>query len=168
VGGYAPRARNRLCARGAWWALLGGPSTSPLGDAVVAMPTSSSDAHERLWPSIMCGTVAGLCGGLLATLLDSSQHVWGIAAIYGISSFVAASIAVRFAPSNLLEVWGLVTVGIAVGVFLGVLVHPAINGGERNLWPFEVVLFAGCGMPAIWLGMWASRWVQRHGLRRVS
>jgi hypothetical protein len=31
VGGYAPRARKTMCARGACDALLGGPSTSPVG-----------------------------------------------------------------------------------------------------------------------------------------
>jgi hypothetical protein len=47
VGGYAPRARKRLCARGACGALLGGPSTSPLDDRVGVISPSTACLAAR-------------------------------------------------------------------------------------------------------------------------
>jgi hypothetical protein len=80
--------------------------------------------------------------GSLALAQLNPQGALGItAAIYAVVSFGGALGAIQFAPSNFLEVGGLMCAGVAVGVFLSVLVHPMVGGGERNLWPFEILLF---------------------------
>ena len=91
-------------------------------------------------------------------LLNPTSLVAG-ALIYGGTSFAAALAAVQFAPSNFLEVGGLLFTGVAVGVFLSVLVHPVIGSRERNLWPFEVVIFGGVGLVPMWLGLVLGRFL---------
>jgi hypothetical protein len=79
--------------------------------------------------------------------------------IYGLPLFAAAFGASQFAPSRLLEVWGLLFAGVALGVALSVVVHPGLGGGERNLWPFEVVMFWIVGLVPAWLGLFAGRFL---------
>ena len=102
--------------------------------------TDTSTHRERLWPAFLAGLVAGFVGSLAVIILDLSGFLT-TAAICAVPSFVAAMIAIRFAPANLLEVSGLLFAGAAAGVLLGVLAHPTIHGGERNLWPIEVLIY---------------------------
>jgi len=98
-------------------------------------------AHrEKLWPAFLAGVAAGLLGSLAVVVLEPPGFL-ATAAICAVPSFVAAVIAIRFAPSNLLEVSGLLFTGAGAGVFLGVVAHPNIHGGQRNLWPFEVLIY---------------------------
>jgi hypothetical protein len=55
-----------------------------------------------------------------------------------------------------------VVLGFSVDVFL---VHPVINGGERNLWPFEIAVFVACGFLPCGAGVWIGSSVFEH---RVS
>jgi len=78
-------------------------------------------------------------------------------AICGGSLFVAALVASLFAPTRLVEVWGLLYAGVALGVFSSVLVHPKLGSGERNLWPFEVLIFWVIGLIPAWIGLFVGR-----------
>jgi len=126
--------------------------------------------RERLLPALLIGLVAGLMGSLALIQLNPQGALGTTATIYGGVSFAAALAAVQFAPSNFLEVGGLMCAGVAVGVFLSVLIHPMVGGGERNLWPFETLLFWLVGAIPMWLGLVIGRFVnarRKHALERA-
>jgi hypothetical protein len=102
--------------------------------------TDTSAHRERLWPAFLAGLVAGVVGSLAVVILDLSGFPATIATC-AVPAFVAAVIAIQFAPTNPLEVSGLFFAGGGAGALLGELVHPTIHGGERNLWPFEVLIY---------------------------
>ena len=151
------RRGNTLCACGALPAQQAGPSTSPLdGEDMGSTLLDTARQPERLWPVVLIGAAAGLVGSLVMIWLNPSGII-ATASIYAAALFLAALTAVHFAPSRLLEVWGLLFAGVAIGVFLSVLVHPTFGGGERNLWPFEVGLFWVIGLLPAWIGLFVGR-----------
>ena len=112
--------------------------------------------------SLAIGAVAGFVGSCIL-VTSKSDSLLTSAVVYLGSTFVAGATAILFAPSRYLEVWGLVTTGIALGVVGSLFPFPAIHGGERNLWPFEVAIYCVVGLPPIWIGMWVSqRLIQRR------
>jgi hypothetical protein len=127
-------------------------------------PSQPARLRERLLPALLLGAAAGLIGTLALILFNPQQTIAGTAAIYGGFSFVAALVAIQFAPANFLEVSGLICAGIAVGVFLSVLVHPMVGGAERNLWPLEIPFFCIVGAGPMWLGLVLGRFLnsRRH------
>lgn len=58
----------------------------------------------------------------------------------------------RPARSALLSV-----VGVVVGVLADVVVHPTLNGGERNLFPFELAFHVLIAAPSLALAALISR-----------
>ena len=126
------------------------------------MPNASLDSspqRERLFVASVIGFFAGLIGSLVGVFLN--PHDWtSTILVYAIPSAISGALAVQYAPSRMLEVWGLLCAGIAVGVFVSVVVHPTVGGGERNLWPFEIVAFLVLGLIPMWLGIFAGRLVR--------
>ena len=123
------------------------------------MGSASSDPashRERLLPAVLIGAAAGFAGSLLMVWLNPSGMLV-TASIYAVALLLAALLAVQFAPSNLLEVWGLLFAGVAIGVFLSILVHPTLGHGEQNLWPFEVGAFWVVGLIPAWIGLFVGR-----------
>jgi hypothetical protein len=119
----------------------------------------SPPQKERLFVAVVIGFFAGLIGSLVGVVLN--PHDWtSTILVYAIPSAISGALAVQFAPSRLLEVWGLLCVGIPVGVFVSVVVHPTVGGGERNLWPFEIVMFLVLGLIPMWLGILTGRLVR--------
>jgi len=112
---------------------------------------------EKLLPAFASGIVAGFLGSMVSVVFELDSLL-AMLLTYGIPSFVAACTAILFARSRGLEVWGLVSGGIAVGVGLSVLVHPALGStGERNLWPVEALMFNVVGLGPIWFGIHVGR-----------
>ena len=123
--------------------------------------TEASAHRERLWPAFLAGLIAGFVGSFVVAVLEPSGFM-ATAAMCGAPAFVAAVIAVRFAPSNLLEVWGLLFAGAAAGVLLGVVVHPTIHRAERNLWPFEVLVFWAIALIPTGVGLLLGRFLSER------
>jgi hypothetical protein len=119
-------------------------------------PSDPAAHRERLLPAVLIGIGAGLLGSLVLVWLSPSGMLV-TATIYAVALLLAALLAVQFAPSNILEVWGLLFLGVAIGVVLSVLVHPTLGRGERNLWPFEVGAFWLVGLIPAWIGLFVGR-----------
>jgi hypothetical protein len=102
------------------------------------------------------GAVSGCLGGLGTVLLTNSWLVTG--AIYVTFSFVPALVGSRWSSAALIEIWGLLALGTAIGVFGSVVLHPMYRGGERNLWPFEIAVFIGAGLLPSWGGLLVGRY----------
>jgi hypothetical protein len=68
------------------------------------------------------GAVSGCLGGLGTVLLANSWLVTG--AIYVTFSFVPALLGSRWSSAALIEIWGLLALGTAIGVFGSVVLHP--------------------------------------------
>ena len=128
-------------------------------------PQVTGRPRERLLPALLIGLAAGLMGSLALAQLNPQGALGITAAIYAVVSFGGALGAIQFAPSNFLEVGGLMCAGVAVGVFLSVLVHPMVGGGERNLWPFEILLFWVVGAIPLWLGLVIGRFLNARRKR---
>ena len=157
-----------MCTRGSDRAPARGPSTSPLdGEDMGSTLLDTARQPERLWPVVLIGAAAGLLGSLMMIWLNPSGII-ATASIYAVALFVAALVAVLFASSRLLEVWGLLFAGVAIGVFLSVLVHPTFGGGERNLWPFEVGLFWIIGLLPAWIGLFVGRALKARLKRAIA
>jgi hypothetical protein len=123
--------------------------------------SDASRPRQRLLPVVLVGAVAGLLGSLLMVWMNTSGVVT-TASIYAGALFLAALVAVQFAPARLLEVWGVLFAGVAIGVLLSVLVRPTFGGGERNLWPFEVATFWVMGLIPAWIGLFVGRALRTH------
>jgi hypothetical protein len=128
---------------------------APAGD-MGRTPSDTSRPRQRLLPVVLVGAAAGLLGSLVMVWLNPSGVIT-TASIYGGALFLAALAAVQFAPARLLEVWGILFAGVAIGVFLSVLVNPTLADGERNLWPFEVATFWVVGLLPAWIGLFVGR-----------
>jgi hypothetical protein len=121
------------------------------------MSSASLNRPEKLLPAFALGVLAGFVGSLVAVVFEL-DGLLAMVLTYGIPSFAAACTAIQSARSRGLQVWGLLSGGIAVGVALSVLVHPSIGStGERNLWPFEALMFNVVGLGPIWLGIYLGR-----------
>jgi hypothetical protein len=111
--------------------------------------------RNRLLLVLVLGLISGLGGGLTTVLLPENLLLPG--SVYVVFSFVPAILASRWSSAELIEIWGLLATGTAIGMFASVAIHPTYRGGERNLWPFEVVIFLGVGLPPGWGGLLLGR-----------
>lgn len=125
--------------------------------------TESVHVHDRYAPVLGIGFLAGIVGSTILVFLNTSHSYVPLALVYGTTLFVAAAIAVQYASSSLVEVWGILNAGVAIGVFIHVCVYHGANVGGRNLWPFEIVAFCACGFLPCWAALWLGR---RYKLKR--
>jgi hypothetical protein len=102
--------------------------------------TESPPRHDRLWPALPAGLGAGFIGGIVLVILNPEDSGVPVL-IFGLPSLLAAVIGAFFAPTRLLMAWALLSVSSGVGFSLSVFAHPTLNGGERNLWPLELLIF---------------------------
>jgi len=114
--------------------------------------------HKRL----ILGFTAGIFGSVASWHLTAQSGIASQVAVTGGPAFLAGLIAARLSPSRLFVSWVLILVGGAAGVMTdAVLMHPVVNGGERNLWPFEVALFVVFGFVPCAGGLWLGGRVLR-------
>jgi hypothetical protein len=101
---------------------------------------------------LLIGLAAGLMGSLALAQLNPQGALGITAAIYAVVSFGGALGAIQFAPSNFLEVGGLMCAGVAVGVFLSVLVHPMVGGGDQESMAVRNTPILGCRRDSVVVG----------------
>jgi hypothetical protein len=121
--------------------------------------------RDRQVPVLGVGILAGIIASAILVSLDTSRSFLALALVYGATSFVAAALAVQFASSSLLEVWGALNARVAVGVFIHVCFNNGANVGGRNLWPFEIAFFWAFGFLPCWAALWLG---QRYKLKRLA
>jgi hypothetical protein len=119
-------------------------------------PLANTTSRNKFLLVLALGATSGCLGGLATVLLPDSWLLRG--AVYVIFSFVPALLASRRSSAELIEIWGLLAIGTAIGVFASVVMHPMYKGGERNLWPFEVAVFIGVGIIPSWGGLLLGRY----------
>ena len=104
----------------------------------------------ELVPALATGAVAALLGSTLlaAGEGDAPLGTWFLVA--GALLFGASCGATLFAPLAGWLTLPAVLAGAAAGITSHALVHAALLGGSRTLWPIEVVLFVALGLlPAV-------------------
>ena len=120
---------------------------------------------DRYLPVLILGVLAGAGTSIVLVRQSATLGLLGQCLICGVVSVVVALCAVQYAMRSLVEVWGVLNVGIALGVTLDVILDHAPNVGGRNLWPLEIAMFCVVGVVPCWLALW---WGRRIRLRRGS
>lgn len=108
-------------------------------------------------PLLAIGVMAGIVASAIIMHLDTSQSFRPFVIVDGAVSLAAAIVAVFIANCTLVELWAGVNVGVVLGIAIHVGFVPVVDGGERNLWPFEFVFFWVIGFVPFCLGVWLAR-----------
>jgi hypothetical protein len=120
-----------------------------------AMDHDPSGSKLRRYSALIFGSIAGFFGSEMPWHLSAESGIVSQVMVAGCSTFVAGLLTAWLSRSKLLYSWVLILVGVVFGVIIdALLVHPVVNGGERNLWPFEIALFVGFGFFPCGAGLW--------------
>jgi hypothetical protein len=144
---------------------------------MVELKPGAKELLKRLAATASCGGVSGMAYAIAFYRVADpgyadplSFHVFTLASVASAAiSFVGVLVAMsRLHPlvaEGIFLLGG--AFGIAVGVFLDVLIHPVVGIGERNLLPFEVIVVGGFGIPGFVFGS-AAGLVARSVIRRPT
>ncbi len=119
--------------------------------------------RERLAVPVLLGFFAGGLSTLLLVVVNPQSSFVPHFLIYGTAAFLFSIFAARYSRSWLPVVWGALYFGAVCGIVVEALLHEGLGYGSRNLWPFEVVLFAIVAALPSCLGLWLGRRSLRGG-----
>jgi uncharacterized membrane protein YoaK (UPF0700 family) len=114
-------------------------------------------SRERLLPAFFLGAIAAVVASSVLIAIDPRTSFVPHLLVYGVSLLLAAFLAIRFAPSRLIEVGVHLYIGMAVGVTAHALIYEGLGYGSRNLFPFEIAMFSLFGFVPTVVGLWLGR-----------
>jgi hypothetical protein len=100
----------------------------------------------QLFAACAIGFLIAILATSLLIAIDPQTSFVPHILIYGGSFLVAAFFVGRFVRGRAAAIGGQLYLGMAIGVTVHALAYEGFGLGSRNLFPFEIALFAICGL----------------------